>query len=38
VALVAMLVITGIFDMAAYMFSRRLRELGIRIALRGDQR
>jgi ABC-type antimicrobial peptide transport system permease subunit len=29
----AMLAITGIFGMAAYSVSRRLRELGIRIAL-----
>jgi ABC-type antimicrobial peptide transport system permease subunit len=31
--LAAMLAITGIFGMAAYTVSRRLRELGIRIAL-----
>ena len=37
-ALVAMLVITSIFGIAAYMVSRRLRELGIRIALGAGQR
>ena len=31
--LASMLAITGIFGMAAYTVSRRLRELGIRIAL-----
>ena len=36
-AMGAMLSITGIFGMAAYSVSRRLRELGIRIAL-GAQR
>jgi predicted permease len=34
----AMLAITGIFGMAAYSVSKRLRELGIRIALGADQR
>lgn len=34
----AMLAITGIFGMAAYTVSRRLRELGIRIALGAGQR
>jgi predicted permease len=34
----AMLAITGIFGMAAYTVSKRLRELGIRIALGADQR
>jgi ABC-type antimicrobial peptide transport system permease subunit len=33
----AMLAITGIFGMAAYSVSKRLRELGIRVAL-GSQR
>ncbi len=37
-ALGAMLAITGIFGMAAYTVSKRLRELGIRIALGADQR
>ncbi len=32
-ALAAMLAITGVFGMAAYTVSRRLRELGIRVAL-----
>jgi ABC-type antimicrobial peptide transport system permease subunit len=36
-ALGAMLAITGIFGMAAYSVSKRMRELGIRIAL-GAQR
>jgi predicted permease len=36
-AMAAMLSITGIFGMAAYSVSRRLRELGIRVAL-GAQR
>ena len=34
----AMLAITGIFGMAAYTVSKRLRELGIRIALGADHR
>jgi predicted permease len=34
----AMLAITGIFGMAAYTVSKRLRELGIRIALGASQR
>ena len=34
----AMLAVTGIFGMAAYTVSKRLRELGIRIALGADQR
>jgi ABC-type antimicrobial peptide transport system permease subunit len=34
----AMLSITGIFGMAAYSVSKRLRELGIRIALGAQQR
>jgi ABC-type antimicrobial peptide transport system permease subunit len=34
----AMLAITGIFGMAAYTVSKRLREIGIRIALGADQR
>jgi predicted permease len=34
----AMLALTGIFGMAAYTVSKRLRELGIRIALGADQR
>jgi predicted permease len=34
----AMLAITGIFGMASYTVSKRLRELGIRIALGADQR
>jgi ABC-type antimicrobial peptide transport system permease subunit len=29
----AMLAVTGIFGMAAYSVSKRLRELGIRVAL-----
>ena len=33
----AMLAITGIFGMASYTVSKRLRELGIRIALGADQ-
>jgi predicted permease len=34
----AMLAITGIFGMASYVVSKRLRELGIRVALGADQR
>jgi predicted permease len=34
----AMLAITGIFGMASYAVSKRLRELGIRVALGADQR
>ena len=34
----AMLAITGIFGMASYVVSRRMRELGIRVALGADQR
>ena len=33
----AMLAITGIFGMASYVVSKRLRELGIRVALGADQ-
>jgi predicted permease len=34
----AMLAVTGIFGMASYVVSRRMRELGIRVALGADQR
>ncbi|MGB6691235.1 MAG: FtsX-like permease family protein, partial [Terracidiphilus sp.] len=34
----AMLAITGIFGMASYMVSKRMRELGIRVALGADRR
>jgi ABC-type antimicrobial peptide transport system permease subunit len=34
----AMLAITGIFGMASYAVSKRLRELGIRVALGASQR
>lgn len=34
----AMLSITGIFGMAAYSVSKRLRELGIRIALGAERK
>lgn len=34
----AMLAITGIFGMASYIVSKRMRELGIRMALGADQR
>jgi predicted permease len=34
----AMLAITGIFGMASYVVARRLRELGIRVALGANQR
>jgi ABC-type antimicrobial peptide transport system permease subunit len=34
----AMLAITGIFGMASYVVSKRLRELGIRVALGASQR
>jgi predicted permease len=34
----AMLAVTGIFGMASYVVSKRMRELGIRMALGADQR
>jgi len=34
----AMLAITGLFGMASYVVSKRMRELGIRVALGADQR
>lgn len=34
----AMLSVTGIFGMASYVVSKRMRELGIRVALGADQR
>jgi ABC-type antimicrobial peptide transport system permease subunit len=34
----AMLAITGIFGMAAYSVSKRMRELGIRVALGGQRK
>jgi len=34
----AILAVTGIFGMASYVVSRRMRELGIRVALGADQR
>ena len=34
----AMLAVTGIFGMASYVVSKRLRELGIRVALGASQR
>ena len=35
--LAAMLAVTGIFGMAAYSVSKRMKELGIRIALGASQ-
>lgn len=37
-ALGAMLAVTGIFGMASYVVSKRMRELGIRVALGANQR
>jgi hypothetical protein len=34
----AMLAVTGVFGMASYVVSKRMRELGIRVALGADQR
>jgi ABC-type antimicrobial peptide transport system permease subunit len=36
--LAAMLAVTGIFGMAAYSVSKRMKELGIRVALGADKR
>jgi ABC-type antimicrobial peptide transport system permease subunit len=35
--LAAMLAVTGIFGMAAYSVSKRMKELGIRVALGGKR-